>query len=68
MWKIASLAALLVSATQAVIKTTPPMGFIATTSDHCWVQAGVLKVQADYFTHIGLNKFGYDYFVVDDCW
>jgi len=44
------------------------MGYVAVTDHHCWVQSGVLKVQADYMNHLGLQKLGYNHFIVDDCW
>lgn len=61
-------AALSVFGVTADIQSTPAMGYIAATNHHCWVQSGVLKLQADYMAHLGLDKKGYNHFIVDDCW
>jgi alpha-galactosidase len=68
MFKFATLTALIVSNVEAAIQKTPAMGYIAATNEGCWVNTGILKLQADYIQHIGLAKKGYTYFVVDDCW
>jgi len=68
MWKIATAILAATGIQAAEVYKTPAMGYIASTSQHCWVQSGVLKVQADYMAHLGLIKKGYNTFVVDDCW
>lgn len=68
MWKVKITTLLLVCAVNA-LQHTPAMGYLGYTGDgYCWQQAGYMKLQADYLAHIGLDKLGYKYFIIDDCW
>lgn len=47
---------------------TPQMGWNSWNHFHCNINEAVLKETADAIVSSGLNKFGYKYVNVDDCW
>jgi alpha-galactosidase len=45
------------------------MGYIASTRPgDCWINEGLLKVVSDGLKANGIVDWGYDYFIVGDCW
>ena len=48
--------------------STPQMGFNSWNHYHCGVNETVLKQTADAIVSKGLDKLGYKYVNVDDCW
>jgi len=47
---------------------TPPMGFNTWNHFACNINETVLREAADLIIELGLNKIGYQYINIDDCW
>ena len=47
---------------------TPPMGWNSWNHFHCGINQTVIQETADAFVRYGLDKLGYVYVNVDDCW
>ena len=47
---------------------TPQMGWNSWNHFHCGINQTIVEQTADAFIKYGLDKFGYVYINVDDCW
>jgi alpha-galactosidase len=47
---------------------TPPMGWNSWNKYGCAVNAAVVKANGDMLAQLGLDKLGYVYVNIDDCW
>ncbi|KAA0176253.1 hypothetical protein FNF27_02310 [Cafeteria roenbergensis] len=47
---------------------TPQLGMNSWNHYNCWVNETIMRDTADAFVKLGLDKLGYDYINVDDCW
>jgi alpha-galactosidase len=47
---------------------TPPMGWNSWNKFGCDINEKVIKEMADAMVSTGMNKLGYEYIVIDDCW
>ncbi len=51
-----------------MLAQTPPMGWNSWNTFGKHINADVVKSTADLFIKLGLDKAGYQYVVIDDCW
>ena len=47
---------------------TPQMGWNSWNHYHCGINEDIVKKTADAFVANGLDKVGYQYVNIDDCW
>ena len=47
---------------------TPPMGWNSWNKFACDINETIIREMADAMVSTGMNKLGYEYIVVDDCW
>jgi len=48
--------------------TTPAMGWNTWNKYGCEISYDIIKSNADMIVQLGLNKLGYVYVNIDDCW
>ena len=51
-----------------VLAPTPPMGWNSWNKFHCNVSEDLIRTAADQMVSSGMQKAGYQYIVIDDCW
>lgn len=47
---------------------TPPMGWNSWNKFGCKINETIVRESADALVSTGMNKLGYEYIVIDDCW
>jgi alpha-galactosidase len=47
---------------------TPQMGWNSWNKFHCDISQQLVMDTADKMASLGLDKLGYNYLVIDDCW
>ncbi|OIP84507.1 MAG: alpha-galactosidase [Porphyromonadaceae bacterium CG2_30_38_12] len=50
------------------LSLTPPMGWNSWNKFACNISEKIVMVAADAMVSTGMNKVGYEYIVIDDCW
>lgn len=58
----------LISAKDDGLARTPPMGWNSWNSFGCNINADMILGNAESLIDAGLDKLGYEYIVIDDCW
>ena len=58
----------LASAVDNGLGQVPPMGWNSWNKFGCRVSEKLMKAQADKMVEFGLDKLGYVYVNIDDCW
>ena len=51
-----------------MLAKTPPMGWNSWNTFGADISDAVIREMADAFVALGLDKAGYEYLVIDDCW
>jgi alpha-galactosidase len=59
---------LMVQAYDNGLGLTPPMGWNTWNKFHCNIDEELIKATARSVVDLGLDKFGYKYINLDDCW
>jgi alpha-galactosidase len=52
----------------AALASTPQMGWNSWNKFHCNVTQDLIQKEVDNISTLGLDKLGYTYVNIDDCW